>query len=161
VFCRGALTEPVADSERTALVSRCLSLCMLRSLKLPNELWCSLYWKYVLQYVLELDWNWGARWSSGQCTRRAIAEANHRAQWPVLGWVTKTLSSRAPPCLEGTLSRWSRMHLQSLAATNPHWARVVGYGPFSLWVIHKEGLCPSSGDNNRLMMMIDLLVCAV
>jgi hypothetical protein len=23
---------------------------------------------------------------------------------------------------------------------------------FSLWVIHKEGLCPSSGDINRLMM---------
>jgi hypothetical protein len=37
--------------------------------------------------------------------------------------------------------------------TNPHWARVVGYGPFSLCVIHKEGLCPSSGDINRLMMM--------
>jgi hypothetical protein len=36
--------------------------------------------------------------------------------------------------------------------TNPHWARVVGYGPFSLWVIHKEGLCPSSGDINRPMM---------
>jgi hypothetical protein len=31
---------------------------------------------------------------------------------------------------------------------------VVGYGPFSLWVIHKEGLCPSSGDINRLMMMM-------
>jgi hypothetical protein len=29
---------------------------------------------------------------------------------------------------------------------------VVGYGPFSLWVIHKEGLCPSSGGINRLMM---------
>jgi hypothetical protein len=29
---------------------------------------------------------------------------------------------------------------------------VVGYGPFSLWVIHKEGLCPSSEDINRLMM---------
>jgi hypothetical protein len=42
--------------------------------------------------------------------------------------------------------------LQSLAPTNPHWARVVGYGPFSLWLIHKEGLCPSSGDINRLMM---------
>jgi hypothetical protein len=55
---------------------------------------------------------------------------------------------------EGTLSRWSRLHLQSLAPTNPHWARVVGHGPFSLWVIHKEGLCPSSGDINRLMMMI-------
>jgi hypothetical protein len=43
---------------------------------------------------------------------------------------------------EVTLSRWSRLHLQS--PTNPHWARVVGYGPFSLCVIHKKGL--SSGD---------------
>jgi hypothetical protein len=60
-----------------------------------------------------------------------------------MGWVTK-----------GTLSRWSRLHLQSLAHTNPHWARVVGYGPFSLWLIHKEGLCPSSRDINRLMMMM-------
>jgi hypothetical protein len=24
---------------------------------------------------------------------------------------------------------------------NPHWARVLGYGSFSLYVIHKEGLC--------------------
>jgi hypothetical protein len=55
---------------------------------------------------------------------------------------------------ESTLSRWSQLHLQSLAPTNPHWARVVGYGPLSLWVIHKEGLCPSSGDINRLMMMM-------
>jgi hypothetical protein len=55
---------------------------------------------------------------------------------------------------EGTLSRWSRLHLQSLTPTNPHWARVVDYGPFSLWVIHKEGLCPSSGGINRLMMMM-------
>jgi hypothetical protein len=30
---------------------------------------------------------------------------------------------------------------------------VVVYGPFSLCVIHKEGLCPSSGGINRLMMM--------
>jgi hypothetical protein len=35
---------------------------------------------------------------------------------------------------------------------------VVGYGPFSLWVIHKEGLCPSSGDINRLMMIYNLFV---
>jgi hypothetical protein len=34
-----------------------------------------------------------------------------------------------------------------------HWARVVGYGPFSLCVIHMEGLCLRSGDSNRLMMM--------
>jgi hypothetical protein len=40
---------------------------------------------------------------------------------------------------EGTLSRWSRLYLQSLV-TNPHWARAVGYGPFSLCVIHKVAL---------------------
>jgi hypothetical protein len=28
---------------------------------------------------------------------------------------------------EGTLNRWSRLHLQLLAPTNPHWARVVGW----------------------------------
>jgi hypothetical protein len=44
--------------------------------------------------------------------------------------------------------------LQSLAPTNPHWAHVVGYGPFSLYVIHKKGLRPSSGDINRLMMVM-------
>jgi hypothetical protein len=53
---------------------------------------------------------------------------------------------------EGTLRHWSRLHLQSLAPTNPHWAHVVGCGP--LCVIHKEGLCPSSGDINELMMMM-------
>jgi hypothetical protein len=53
---------------------------------------------------------------------------------------------------KGTVSRWSWVHLQLLAPTNPHWARVVGYGPFSLCVIHKEGLCPSR-DINRLMMI--------
>jgi hypothetical protein len=59
---------------------------------------------------------------------------------------------------EGTLSRWSRLYLQSLAATNPHWACVAGYDLFSLWVIHMEGLCPSSGDINRLMMMFEILI---
>jgi hypothetical protein len=78
--------------------------------------------------------------------RCAIAEVKQR--WSVTGWVTKNLLSR------GTLIRWSRLHLQSLAPTNPRWARVVVYDPFSLCVIHKEGLCPSSGDINRLMMMI-------
>jgi hypothetical protein len=38
---------------------------------------------------------------------------------------------------------------------NPHCARVVGYGLFSLCVIHMEDLCPSSGDINKLMMLID------
>jgi hypothetical protein len=51
-----------------------------------------------------------------------------------------------------TLSRWSRLHLQSLVPTNLHWASVVCYGPLFLCVIHKEDLCSSSGDINRLMM---------
>jgi hypothetical protein len=58
---------------------------------------------------------------------------------------------------EGTLSRWSWLHLQSLAPTNPHWA-VVGFGPFSLCVIHKEGQSPSCGYINRLMMMMMMLI---
>jgi hypothetical protein len=35
---------------------------------------------------------------------------------------------------------------------------VVGYDPFSLCVIHKEGLCTSCGDNNGLVMIIKGLV---
>jgi hypothetical protein len=40
-----------------------------------------------------------------------------------------------------------------LLPTNPHWARVVGYGPFFLWEIHKEGLKPSSGDINMMIIV--------
>jgi hypothetical protein len=75
--------------------------------------------------------------------RRAIAEV--KQHWSVIGLVTKILLSRAPPFF-GRLSRWSRLQLQSLAPTNPHCVRVVGYGPFSLCVIHKESLCPSNVD---------------
>jgi hypothetical protein len=45
------------------------------------------------------------------------------------------------------------MRLQSIAHTNLHWDRVVGYGPFSLCVIHKEGLCPSSGDFGWIIIL--------
>jgi hypothetical protein len=72
---------------------------------------------------------------------RAIADV--KQCWSVFEWVTKNLLSRALSCSEGTLRRWFRLHLQSLAPTNPHWARVVVYGPFC--VIHKEGLCPAVG----------------
>jgi hypothetical protein len=59
----------------------------------------------------------GARWPSGQCARRAIAEAKHRSQWPVMGRVTKIHYLELLRASEGTLSRWSRLHLQSLAPT--------------------------------------------
>jgi hypothetical protein len=54
---------------------------------------------------------------SGQCARRAIAEPKHRSQWPVIGWVTKIYYLELLRASEGTLSRWSRLHLQSLAPT--------------------------------------------
>jgi hypothetical protein len=41
-----------------------------------------------------------------------------------------------------------------VGTANPHWARGGGYSPFSLCVIHNEGLCPSSGNINRLMIMM-------
>jgi hypothetical protein len=63
-----------------------------------------------------------------------------------MGWVTK-IYLEVLRASEGTLSRWSRLHLHSLVPaafavvpTNPHWVSVVGYGPFSLCVIHKEGI---------------------
>jgi hypothetical protein len=58
---------------------------------------------------------------------------------------------------EVTLSQ-SQLLLQLLAPTNLHLARIVGYRLFSLHVIHKEGLCLSSGDINRQMMMINNLI---
>jgi hypothetical protein len=89
---------------------------------------------YITTWLL-IDW--GARWPRGQCGRGAIAEAKQCSQRSVIGWVTKIYYLELLRASEGTLSRWSRMYLQSLAPTNPHWARVVGCGPFFLWVIHK------------------------
>jgi hypothetical protein len=63
------------------------------------------------------------------------------------------LLSRALPCFGRHVKPLVPAVLQSLTPTNPHWTRVLGYDPFSLWVIHKEGLCLSSGGINRLMMM--------
>jgi hypothetical protein len=73
---------------------------------------------------------------------------------------------RATEC---TLSRWSRLHLQSLAHNNPHCARVVSgklspvfLNPYVIVCIiwgtglaygFMEVLCPSYGVINKLMMM--------
>jgi hypothetical protein len=64
----------------------------------------------------------------------AIVEVKQR--WSVIGWVTKNLLSRGPPCFERHVKPLVPAALTALA-------RVVGYGPFSLCVIHKEGLCPA------------------
>jgi hypothetical protein len=49
------------------------------------------------------------------CARHAIAEAKHRSQWPVIGWVTKIYYFELLRASEDTLSRCSRLHLQLLA----------------------------------------------
>jgi hypothetical protein len=56
-----------------------------------------------------------ARWARGQCGRGEIAEAKQRTQRSVIGWVTKIYYLELLRASEGTLSRWSRLHLQSLA----------------------------------------------
>jgi hypothetical protein len=66
----------------------------------------------------------------------------------VIEWVTKDYLElfRAS---EGTLSRWSRLHLQSFVPTNPHWARVVGYGRISLCGEFISKLFTVTSKNNK------------
>jgi hypothetical protein len=95
---------------------------------------------------------WGRRFSA---LRRAIAEVKRR--WSVIRWVTKNILFRAPPCF----GRHIKLLVPSaFAVVSTHQLALCPrgfrgcYGPFSLCVIHKVGLCPSSGNFNRLMMMI-------
>jgi hypothetical protein len=46
-----------------------------------------------------------------------IAEAKQRSQWSVIEWVTNIYYLELLRASEGTLSRWYRLHLQSLAPT--------------------------------------------
>jgi hypothetical protein len=59
----------------------------------------------------------GARWLRGQCAWRADVEAKQRSQRSVIRWVTIIYYLELLRALEGTLSRWSRLHLQSFAPT--------------------------------------------
>jgi hypothetical protein len=93
------------------------------------------------------------------CSKRKVKQ-----RWLVLDGWPKMYYLELLLAFEGTLSCWFRLHLQSLAPNNLHWARVVGYGSFSLCVFHKEGLCPSRGDINRLIMMCAqkvVIICAL
>jgi hypothetical protein len=51
------------------------------------------------------------------CAQHVIAEVKQRSQKSVIGRVTKIYYIELFRALEGTLSRWSRLHLQSLAPT--------------------------------------------
>jgi hypothetical protein len=75
-----------------------------------------------------------------------IAEVKQR--WSVIGWMTKNLLSRVKSLVPAAFA----------VVSNPHWASVVGYGPFSLCVIHKEGMCWGRGDINRLLIKITYIM---
>jgi hypothetical protein len=90
--------------------------------------------------------------------QRAIAEVKQR--WSVVGWVTKNLLSRAQLCLG--------KHVKPLvpaafAVVSTHQSALGSRRgcSFSLCVIHKEGLCPSSRDNNRLLLMMTPEISAI
>jgi hypothetical protein len=89
-----------------------------------------------------------------------------RGSWSVIGRVTKNLLSQALPCFGRHVKPLVPAAFAVVSTHQPSWACVVGYGPFFLCVIQKEGLCPSSGGINRLMMMMMIMfihtnVCTV
>jgi hypothetical protein len=78
----------------------------------------------------------------------------------VIGWVTKNLLSRAPPCFGRHVKPLVPAAFAVVSIHQPtHWDRVLGYDPFFLCVIYQEGLCPSSADISRLMMMMISTAC--
>jgi hypothetical protein len=60
-------------------------------------------------------------------------------------WMTKIYYLELLRALEGTLSRWSRLHLQSLVPTNPHWARARVLARFPLCVSIRTACAPAVG----------------
>jgi hypothetical protein len=76
--------------------------------------------------------------------RSAIAEVKQR--WSVIEWVTNYLLSRVPPCFG--------RHVKPLVPAVFASSHQSGLPVLLMCVIHKEGLCLSSGAINRLMMMI-------
>jgi hypothetical protein len=89
----------------------------------------------------------------GVRSRRLSNVGQSLDKWP------KNLISWAPPCFGRHVKPLVSAAFAVVTPTNSHWARVVGYSPFSLCVIHKEGLYPSSGDINRLMMIALITNC--
>jgi hypothetical protein len=68
--------------------------------------------------------------------------------------VTKNLLSRAIPCFGKQVKPLVPAAFVVVSTHQHALGPRGGLGPFSLCVIHKEGLCTSSGDINRLMMMM-------
>jgi hypothetical protein len=87
---------------------------------------------------------------------RPIVEVKRR--WSVIGWVTKNLLSRAPPCfgwhIEPLVPAAFAVVSTHQSVLGPAWW-VMARSPY---MYHKEGLCCSNGDINRLMMMMMMIM---
>jgi hypothetical protein len=90
--------------------------------------------------------------SYGQWAQRAIAEAKQR--WSVIGWVTQIWLFWAPPCFR----RHAKPLVPAAFAVVSTYQSALGRVPVFLWVIHKEGLCTSNGDINRLKLCHHTLI---
>jgi hypothetical protein len=84
--------------------------------------------------------------------QRAIVEVQQG--WSVIRWATNNLLHSAPPCFGRHVKPLVPAAFAVVSTHQPALGLRGGYRPFSLCVIHKKGLCPSSGDINRLMMMM-------
>jgi hypothetical protein len=131
------------------LIFICVALVFFR-LSLTNRInecktdeWKTFSWCWVLDVVCGTD------------TRRL--NFHSQVRWNIISsfsnsivfWGSYILSA---PCFERHVKPLAPA---AFAVVSTHQsARVLGYDPFCLSVIHKEGLCPSRRDNNRLMMMM-------
>jgi hypothetical protein len=85
-----------------------LSNCRLKTLGI-------IYFKLIVD--VSLTANNYTRVPNGWVQRSSIVEAKQRSQRPIIGWVTKINYFELLRVSEGTLSRWSRLHLQSFVPT--------------------------------------------
>jgi hypothetical protein len=109
------------------------------------------FWSSRLQTYLNMEneqlYGCGAQWPRGQC-----ASACDRGSQAMLVYhemmsdQKNTIGRHVKPLVLATFAVVSTHQ----PAQDPH----GGLWPFFLCVIHKEGLSPSSGDINRLMMMM-------
>jgi hypothetical protein len=81
------------------------------------------------------------RWPRGQCAQRAIARVKQRSQRSVIGWVSKSLFSPAPP--------YFRRHVKPLVSAafvvvNSHQSPLGPRGGLTIWVNHKEACAPAA-----------------
>jgi hypothetical protein len=106
----------------------------------------------IIDYSKKQDLVRSVSWctSSDPSTKRSLSVMQEH---PSTAIGIKQIKHNHSPCHQCCSFNWQN-ELYTISSTNPRWAFVVDYGPFSLWVIHKEGLCHSSGNINRLMMMI-------